>query len=46
VPPHDLHKQLHDGAMTLWLVANPERVRERILQVASGFNPNARGPYR
>jgi len=38
--------QVHKGAMTFWLVANPEMVCERILRAARGINPNACGPYR
>jgi len=41
-----LGPQVHKGAMTFWLVANPELVRERILRAARGINPNASGPYR
>jgi len=38
--------QLYDGAPTLWLVANPEQVRNRIVHAMRGTNQNARGPYR
>lgn len=38
--------QLFEGAMTLWFVAHPEQVRDRICAAMRGLSPVARGPHR
>ena len=38
--------RVNPGALTFWLLANPESVRDRVLGVTGGVNQNARGPYR